>query len=108
MALTALIPLQLATRGETCGGAPIATMSIVERVLASLLQVFRIIALVAFSLVLLAGCTGMAARPTLDGSAWQLTGWSEPSADPGAFTITASFAEGGKALLVFSPAAPSA
>jgi heat shock protein HslJ len=47
----------------------------------------------ALSLALLTGCTGMAATPTLDGSAWQLTGWSE-SGDPSVFKITANFAEG--------------
>lgn len=50
--------------------------------------------IVTLALILLAGCTGMAATPSLDGSAWQLTGWSGGSADPSTFKITANFAEG--------------
>jgi len=53
----------------------------------------RIAAFVTLAVVLLAGCTGMAATPTLDGSAWQLAGWSE-SGDPSPFKITANFGEG--------------
>lgn len=53
----------------------------------------RIAAFVTLAVVLLAGCTGMAATPTLDGSAWQLAGWSE-SGDPSPFRITANFGEG--------------
>jgi len=53
----------------------------------------RIAAFVTLAFVLLAGCTSMAATPTLDGSAWQLADWSE-SGDPSAFKITANFAEG--------------
>lgn len=49
---------------------------------------------VTLVLALLAGCTSMAATPTLDGSAWQLTGWSESGSNPSAFKITANFAEG--------------
>ena len=48
----------------------------------------------ALSLALLTGCTSMAATPSLDGSTWQLTGWSESGIDPSAFKITANFAEG--------------
>ena len=49
---------------------------------------------VALSLAMLTGCTSMAAAPTLDGSAWLLTGWSESDREPSAFKITANFAEG--------------
>jgi heat shock protein HslJ len=54
----------------------------------------RIAAFVTLAVVLFAGCTGMTATPTLDGSAWQLTGWSESGGDPSAFKITANFGEG--------------
>lgn len=51
---------------------------------------------VTLVLAILAGCTSTAATPTptLDGSAWQLTDWSESGSDPSAFKITASFEEG--------------
>jgi heat shock protein HslJ len=55
-----------------------------------------VVAYAALVLVLLTGCSGMAARPepTLAGTAWKLTGWSDTNVDPQAFTITANFAEG--------------
>ena len=51
--------------------------------------------LVAIAIVLLSACATLNSRPTLDGSAWQLTSWSESGSDPAAFTITANFAGGG-------------
>jgi heat shock protein HslJ len=45
-----------------------------------------------------AGCGGSAdsggSAPSLEGTAWKLTGWSISSQDPNDFTITAQFAEG--------------
>lgn len=45
-----------------------------------------------------AGCGGSddpgGSAPSLEGTAWKLTGWSISSQDPNDFTITAQFAEG--------------
>ena len=51
--------------------------------------------LAAVTMAFLPACVTLADRPTLDGSTWQLTSWSESGSDPSAFTITANFAEGG-------------
>ena len=51
----------------------------------------------ALSVALLAaaGCGGSGSdAPTLDGTAWRLTGWTLSSLDPNDFTITAKFAGG--------------
>ncbi len=54
----------------------------------------RITAILTLAVVLLTGCNSMATTLTLDGSAWQLIGWSEPGTGPAAFKITANFAGG--------------
>ena len=42
-----------------------------------------------------AGCGGSGgSSPSLEGTAWKLTGWSISSQDPNDFTITAQFADG--------------
>lgn len=53
-------------------------------------------AVAMLSVLLLAACSGVPERPeqVLDGTAWKLSRWSDASADPGAFTITATFADG--------------
>lgn len=53
-------------------------------------------AFAVLALVFLASCTGMSATPgpTLAGTSWKLTGWSEAGVNPGNFTITANFADG--------------
>ena len=58
--------------------------------------------LVTLALILLTGCAGMAASPSLDGTTWQLAGWSESGSGPSAFKITANFSKGrldGKAAI---------
>jgi heat shock protein HslJ len=54
------------------------------------------LATLAISVALLAAACGSSgsASPTLDGTAWRLTGWSLSSLDPNQFTITAAFADG--------------
>lgn len=39
-------------------------------------------------------CGSGGGTPKLDGTSWQLTGWSVSSLDPNDFTITAAFADG--------------
>ena len=53
-------------------------------------------AFAALTLVFLAGCTGLSAKPepALAGTSWKLTGWSEAGVNPENFTITANFADG--------------
>lgn len=47
------------------------------------------------ALLAVAGCGGSGGgRHALDGSAWSLIGWQAGSFEPGAFKITASFADG--------------
>lgn len=54
-----------------------------------------VVVLACFFLIVLAGCSSVAdPQPTLAGTAWKLSGWSEAGVDPQGFTITASFAEG--------------
>jgi heat shock protein HslJ len=51
----------------------------------------------ALSVALLAvvGCGGSGSEaPTLDGTAWRLSGWTLSSLDPNDFNITATFADG--------------
>jgi len=49
--------------------------------------------IVALALAL-GGCGVAGTSGTLQGTSWRLTGWSLSSLDPGAFTITAKFADG--------------
>lgn len=49
------------------------------------------VALIAATVV--AGCGGESS-PSLEGTAWKLTGWSVSSQDPNEFTITAVFKDG--------------
>ena len=53
-------------------------------------------ALLALALAAVAaGCGGSGgSSPSLEGTAWKLTGWSISSQDPGDFTITAEFKDG--------------
>ena len=53
-------------------------------------------ALLALALAAVAaGCGGSGgSSPSLEGTAWKLTGWSISSQDPNDFTITAQFADG--------------
>jgi heat shock protein HslJ len=53
-------------------------------------------ALLALALAAVAGgCGGSgSSSPSLEGTAWKLTGWSISSQDPNDFTITAQFADG--------------
>ena len=47
------------------------------------------------ALLAVAGCGGSGGdMPTLNGTAWRLSGWSLSSLDPNDFTITAAFADG--------------
>jgi putative lipoprotein len=48
---------------------------------------------VALIAVAAAGCGGESS-PSLEGTAWKLTGWSVSSQDPNDFTITAEFGDG--------------
>lgn|SRR5450756_1263602 len=59
-----------------------------------LIATFVTLALSA-ALLSVAGCGGSGSEsPTLDGTAWRLTGWTLSSLDPNDFTITAKFADG--------------
>jgi heat shock protein HslJ len=51
------------------------------------------IVLLATCLAFLSACNSLTESATLDGTAWQLTGWVAPG-NPAAFAIDASFAEG--------------
>ncbi len=50
-------------------------------------------AFAVLALAFLASCTSMP-EPTLAGTSWKLTGWSEAGVNPGNFSITANFADG--------------
>jgi heat shock protein HslJ len=50
-------------------------------------------ALIALAMATLVSGCGDGAGPSLEGTAWRLTGWSISSQDPNDFTITAQFAE---------------
>ncbi|MEQ1800688.1 MAG: META domain-containing protein [Gammaproteobacteria bacterium] len=56
----------------------------------------RLVTLFALSVFMLAGCSTVPAEPAsnLSGTAWKLTGWSEPGVNPQNFTITATFSDG--------------
>jgi heat shock protein HslJ len=56
----------------------------------------RSVAVLAVLTLILAGCSGVSARPesALAGTTWKLTGWSQAGVSPADFTITANFADG--------------
>ena len=49
---------------------------------------------VGLSCFALAACSAGSGSDGLDGTTWQLSGWTLSSLDPAAFTITANFADG--------------
>jgi heat shock protein HslJ len=57
-------------------------------------MLFAAAALLAVAMAaLVSGCGDGGAGPSLEGTAWKLTGWSISSQDPNDFTITAQFAD---------------
>lgn len=60
-----------------------------------LLTALFVILALSVTLLAVAGCGGSGSdAPTLDGTAWGLSGWTLSSLDPADFTITAQFADG--------------
>ena len=60
-----------------------------------LLTALFVILALSVTLLAVAGCGGSGSdAPTLDGTAWGLSGWTLSSLDPADLTITAQFADG--------------
>lgn len=75
-----------ATRNEPCGPSSLSIRLRPVVLAAAALLALTLAAAVA------AGCGE--SSPSLEGSAWKLTGWSISSQDPKDFTITAEFEDG--------------